>query len=220
MPDNWKDSFAFVWNVSSGVHDDKNSRISRFVLFGVLAACIGLVCFLIYRGTMPLLSFGKRAIRPEIPAIISDRESMNNLLNQSQAAMMMQTNAQNLANSMATMNRRLFTDDPEDSQTPENLAEIRAKLDNLDNVDITSGANPEKISDDDEPNITIKALLLSGKNNSAVIDTNGKKGILVRVGTLLPDSDIRVIRVNSRGIKLRSRSSGKVYDCVFAASSQ
>ena len=211
MPDTWSKSFAYVWNVSSGIIDDKNSKISRLTFFLLAFAGIIFACFMFYRSEIPLNIQNKNAVKLQLPGIIDDKQAITNLQQQSENFMFAQTNAHALANSMQTMNRRLFTDD-----TPEAIANLRSQLDgngnieNLDNIEINSNPLPE----DSTPQITIKGLILAGKNNNrAVIETNNKKGILVKNGSSIPEINAKVININSKGLKIRF--DGKIIDYLF-----
>lgn len=212
MPDTWSKSFAYVWNVGSGIIDDKNSKISRLIFF--LLAFVGIVfaCFMFYRAEIPLNIQSKNAIKLQLPGIIDDKQAITNLQQQSENFMFAQTNAHALANSMQTMNRRLFTDD-----APELIANLREQIGGSNNNpenNETIEINPNPLPEDSTPQITIKGLILAGKNNNrAVIDTNNKKGILVKNGSSIPEINAKVININSKGLKIRL--DGKVIDYLF-----
>ena len=207
MTDTWSKSFSYVWNVGSGILDDKNSKISRLVFFAIAFVGIIFACFMFYRAEIPFNTKGRSAVQLQIPGIINDKQTMGNLQNQSEKFTFLQSNAEKLANSMDRMNRGLFTD------------EAVGAVGNIINPTLNGNSEIELPSEtqivDSKPPIRVSGIIISNKsqNNLAVIDVNGKKGILVKKGSSIPDLNAKVISINSKGLKIKA--DGKIFDYSF-----
>lgn len=202
------ESFIHFWEVMSGVFTDDRSKALRLACFGMLF--LGMlwagVSYFQARRISDTDDFeGVSSFNAGLASSAST--SLNKIAAMAQTVSTMRQGGEALAESLNGMHMRLFNLDTE-------LINGEADINMLGYATTPTGGlaiTPEGVAIQDgtipqeaqAPEITVKAVMMSGGSALAVIDTPADKGIIVRNGSYLPDRSARVTRINSSGISIR-----------------
>ena len=196
------DAFKFLLENLSGVQLDERSKLLKIIFFSVLI--IGSVWAVMNYVNSEKLSDLSTGVF-DAPRHSRNDPNINKIIERVNSLNKMRSEGNILAGSMTAMNRRLFNTDTGydiNGTTGEfNLAENGAAA-------ISDIAVPQQIT---PPDIQVKAVMTSGKNRIAVINTAGSTGLIVRRGTKLPGDSGQITAITRDSITLRFANQNFIY---------
>ena len=93
-----------------------------------------------------------------------------------------------------------------------NLSSANNELNPSTSISVSVSGDVPQVDEFQPPAILVKAVMLSGKNHSAIIDMQEEKGILIRQGGYLPDKLGRVTKIRPNNITVKIDGHEVVYD--------
>ena len=199
----FREGFTSFWETLTGVLDDDRSKIIR--MFSILVLFSGIIWAGVnYFRAERIANLNENMENSSYSALENQSsETFNKLTEIAQTVGNMRRGGEAIANSLSSMNNMPF-----------NIAGYNVLgLEDLS----TAFENPENASNDmfqlenQHPQITVKALMLSGRNKYAVVDYADKKGNILRQGQKLPDGEGCVIKINQEGITVMLNDKEVVY---------
>ena len=195
-----KDQFIYFKEILTGVQNDGQAKIIQAVC--LLALLVGTIWSVMSYMNASRLS--DMSIEMNIPAraMTSNPQELNRVVALAQNVNDMRTGGERLAAQMSAMNKKLFTTDaifipgmdPEQPFIP--------------------GFEPLEVSEDIQPVISVKAVMMTGKSGLAVVNVGERRehqGLIVRKGYELPEDAGRVINVRADGITVRFKGEDLDY---------
>ncbi|MBQ7576675.1 MAG: hypothetical protein IJT21_00230 [Synergistaceae bacterium] len=189
-------NFTILWECLTGVRIDEPSKVIRLLFFSVLAMGIFWAVYSYYR-SISIANLHQDSFYSDNPVIPHNDGGIGDLADHIQGVIAMRHGGKILAESINNMNRRLFNDDANylADTAPDKAPEKSASPASSDVVTIPGTSDPLQV--------TVKAVLIAGKDRRAVIDTNNAKGLIIRQGGKIPSLNARVTRITKDGVTLR-----------------
>ena len=177
-------NLEILWESVTGVRTEDPAPFLRIISFIVLVIGIIWAVFNYYR-TVKIADLYQTSYSENTPVITAKNDSeMTKLANNVRAIISMRQGGRILAASINDMNRRLFNDD------------INYSAENSPETNLTMRGNSEELR------VTVKAILLSGRERIAVIDLPNSRGVIIRQGVKIPEINARVLRINKDSVML------------------
>lgn len=197
---NLKSAFIFLWENLSGIQIGERSKILRLIYFSVL----------IMGSVWAVMNYLKSEELSEISPdsqIVTRRSrtdtNINKLIERINLVKHQREDGSILAGSMTAMNRRLFNTDIENINGTDNMTLAENGNLNLPEAPVIQEITP--------PEIEVKAVMLTGRNRLAVINTPNNTGLIVKRGNKLPGGLGRITAINRDSVTLSYEKRNFVY---------
>ena len=210
------DSFTEFWEVLTGVFDDNKAKIIRLVCFSLLAFGIMWAATNYFKADK-ISDTDVEFYRPAPTEAHADGAALKRIADVAQAVQDMRNGGEAIAATILAAHTKPFNIEGYNEAGLENLGEggenfsreaiIAAMAAN------SSGDVVPKVEEvaPQAPAIIVKAVMLSGKNARAVIDTPTEKNKIIKRGEKLEGLG-RVVRIKRRSITLRDGRQEFVYE--------
>ncbi len=170
------ESLKYFYEIFTGIESGEQENLLRRILIFVLTACEILLVYNFYE-----LEFYEPDYDFSVPVIKHKAVQKIKMLHDAAKRLSVKNHsAMNLAVSIRNMNLRLFND-----AEPEIKAEI-------------TPAAPDKIKFFQPPHMEIKAIMIAGKQQRAIVNTDYKNNITIRTGQKFLNG--RVVKINTAGV--------------------
>jgi hypothetical protein len=195
----WGEAFGAAWNNFTGVSGEGSSSMMIRALFFVLFAAGAALAVFYYIGSEDLLT-PPYINTPAPPSGEADKQRLDAMLGEIKTTSDIRDNSSVMARSMAALSNYPFADPlaRDDRRIEDELPSV---------VTIV----PEVIIDYPPEGITLRAIMIMGKEQIAVMDIPGAgNGLLVKVGDTFMQRKGRIVRIAPD--KVVVRWGGKNWD--------
>ena len=206
------DSLIYFWECLTGVIEDNQARllrISAFVtlLIGIIWAAWNYFEASTISNTNEEGSYLEAEMRVQQAAAQRENQTLKKIAEVAAAVNTMRNGGLAIAESMNGMNRRLFNIDGFNDFGMEDISGTGTGTGDsfVDAVNATASNPAPTQQEQQEVQLSVKAVMLSDKSKIAIVDTGGKKGVIIRVGSELPGGVGRVVRIKSNGLTVRNQ---------------
>lgn len=180
------------WEILTGVVNDNKAKMIRLTCFVVLAIGIGWAIFNYFRAGLladtdvNALSPTERYIPPE------DRRGLVRMANLAQTVQDMKHGGLTIAETIAASHSRPFNVSGVPVEEPAS------------NVALSFDSRPTQVNQEDETEIFVRAIMMTGDTRAAVLDVGEDfKGHMVRRGTILPNNLGRITNITKDKVTIR-----------------
>lgn len=192
-----KEQFIYFKEILTGVQTDGPAKLIRALCFLVLFG--GTVWAVMSYLNAAQLS--DTSIEMNIPtrALTSNPQELDRVVSLAQNVSNMRTGGERLAGAMSAMNKKLFNTDS-------------LMIPGMETAPVLGFE--QVVSEDIPPEISVKAVMLTGKVGMAVVSVGTKRqhqGLIVRNGYELPEKAGKIIRIRSDGITVRQKDEDVDY---------
>ena len=199
---NLREALVSLWENLAGIQIDEKSKILRIIFFSVLLiGSVWAVINYINSENLSNLESDSYVTPPRSRVDVN----INKLIERVNSLNRMRSNSDMIAISMTAMNRRLFNTDSEIMNGLDtsdiNLAENGSIA--LPELSMTQEITP--------PEIQVKAVMTSGKNRLAVINTPGNTALIVKRGSKLPGDLGQITAISKKSITVRFAKHNFIY---------
>lgn len=200
---NLGEAFVLLWENLSGIQVTEKSKILKLIFFTVL----------IIGSAWAVMNYNKSEQLSDLSTLevsgVSRRSkndpTIEKIIERVQSVNKMRSEGNILAGSMTAMNRRLFNTDAGVDITGSG-GELNLAADP--NLSVPDISMPQQIT---PPDVQVKAVMTTGKNRLAVINTPGSTGLIVRRGSRLPGDSGRITAITRDSVTLRFANQNFVY---------
>ena len=206
------DSFMYFWECITGVLEDNKARMLRLATFvtlliGMIWAAWNYFEASTISNTNEEGSYLEAEMRVQQAAAQRENQTLKKIAEVAAAVNTMRNGGLAIAESMNGMNRRLFNIDGFNDFGMEDISGTGTGTGDsfVDAVNATASNPAPTQQEQQEVQLSVKAVMLSDKSKIAIVDTGGKKGVIIRVGSELPGGVGRVVRIKSNGLTVRNQ---------------
>ncbi len=188
-------NLEILWESVTGVRTEDPAPFLRILSFIVLAIGIAWAVYNYYR-SVNVADLYQNSYSEINPMAHRNDSEITQLANNVRALISMRQGGRVLAASINEMNRRLFNDDA--NYLAENAPDTAPKSSELPKSSdiITIPGTSEELR------VTVKAVLISGRERIAVVDLPNAKGVIIRQGGKIPMINARVLKINNDSVIL------------------
>ena len=198
---NLREAYIYLWENLSGIQVGEKSKILRIIHFSVLI--LGSAWAVMnYLNSERLSELSQDA--PAVSRRSRVDTSINQLIERINLVKHKREEGAILAGSMTAMNRRLFNTDSGYDINNMNGLNLAGNLD----VNMPEIALPQQV---EPPQVEVKAVMLSGKNSLAVINTPGNTALIVKRGSKLPGGLGQITAIKRDSVTLTYEKQNFVY---------
>ena len=211
MLNNIHDSFVYFWECITGVLEDNKARMLRFSVFitlfiGIIWAAWNYFEVSVIGNTNEEGDYFEREIRAQRAVAENENETLKKIADLAATVNDMRNGGFAIAEAMNGMNRRLFNIDGFNEFGMENLSGTGDDF--FKQVNATPSQSVQGHEEKHEVHeVAVRAIMLSEKSKLAVVDADGKKGIIISVGSELHGGAGRVVQIKSNGLTVRNSST-------------
>ncbi|MBQ7665724.1 MAG: hypothetical protein IJS42_03315 [Synergistaceae bacterium] len=206
------DSFMYFWECITGVLEDNKARMLRLATFvtlliGMIWAAWNYFEASTISNTNEEGSYLEAEMRVQQAAAQRENQTLKKIAEVAAAVNTMRNGGLAIAESMNGMNRRLFNIDGFNDFGMEDISGTGTGTGDsfVDAVNATASNPAPTQQEQQEVQLSVKAVMLSDKSKIAIVDTGGKKGVIIRVGSELPGGVGRVVRIKPNGLTVRNQ---------------
>lgn len=203
------DSFIYFWECITGVLEDNKARllrISAFVtlLIGIIWAAWNYFEASTISNKTEEGAYVEAEMRAQQATAQRENQTLKKIADLASTVNAMRNGGLAIAESMNGMNRNLFNLDRYNEAGMEDLSGTGDAF--VDAVNATaSNPAPNQKQEQEVHEVFVRAVMLSDKDKIAVVDTGGKRGVIIRPGQELPGGAGRVVRIKSNGLTVRNK---------------
>lgn len=202
----------YFWECITGVLEDNKARMLRLATFvtlliGMIWAAWNYFEASTISNTNEEGSYLEAEMRVQQAAAQRENQTLKKIAEVAAAVNTMRNGGLAIAESMNGMNRRLFNIDGFNDFGMEDISGTGTGTGDsfVDAVNATASNPAPTQQEQQEVQLSVKAVMLSDKSKIAIVDTGGKKGVIIRVGSELPGGVGRVVRIKSNGLTVRNQ---------------
>ena len=202
----------YFWECITGVLEDNKARMLRLATFvtlliGMIWAAWNYFEASTISNTNEEGSYLEAEMRVQQAAAQRENQTLKKIAEVAAAVNTMRNGGLAIAESMNGMNRRLFNIDGFNDFGMEDISGTGTGTGDsfVDAVNATASNPAPTQQEQQEVQLSVKAVMLSDKSKIAIVDTGGKKGVIIRVGSELPGGVGRVVRIKPNGLTVRNQ---------------
>ena len=202
----------YFWECITGVLEDNKARMLRLATFvtlliGMIWAAWNYFEASTISNTNEEGSYLEAEMRVQQAAAQRENQTLKKIAEVAAAVNTMRNGGLAIAESMNGMNRRLFNIDGFNDFGMEDISGTGTGTGDsfVDAVNATASNPAPTQQEQQEVQLSVKAVMLSDKSKIAIVDTGGKKGVIIRFGSELPGGVGRVVRIKPNGLTVRNQ---------------
>ena len=202
----------YFWECITGVLEDNKARMLRLATFvtlliGMIWAAWNYFEASTISDTNEEGGYLEAEMRVQQAAAQRENQTLKKIAEVAAAVNTMRNGGLAIAESMNGMNRRLFNIDGFNDFGMEDISGTGTGTGDsfVDAVNATASNPAPTQQEQQEVQLSVKAVMLSDKSKIAIVDTGGKKGVIIRVGSELPGGVGRVVRIKPNGLTVRNQ---------------
>ena len=192
--------FLDFWEVLTGVFDDNKSKIIRLTCFTLLAFGAAWAALNYFQADR-LANTEVEIYRESRTETHRDDTALKRMVELARTVQDMRQGGEAIARLIASAHTNPFNTEGYNDMGLEDLGESR--INSTGNNFMTASEDVQPADEFQPPQILVRAVIMSGKKQAAVIDMEEEKGILIRRGDMLPYDLGRITKIRADGITAR-----------------
>ncbi len=195
------DSFTEFWEILTGVFDDNRARLIRLSCFTLLAFGVAWAAINYFKADK-ISDTDVEFYSPSQREARGDSAALKKMADLARTVQEMKQGGEAIAAAIAARHSKPFNIDGYNEMGLENLGEGGEFFSQSDSTIQIPGETSLGEDNSAEPEILVKAVMLSKKNARAIIDTATEKNKIIKRGENI-DGFGRVTRIRKKGITVR-----------------